>query len=67
MDNEHKPLFTCVADLEKTPEDAGLLASCLKSYVDHFVHEQKLFLESNTYADVDKYHVSTSTTHFCPR
>ena len=55
MDNEHKPLFTCVADLEKTPEDAVLLASCLKAYEDHFAHEQKLFLESATYADVDKY------------
>jgi hemerythrin family non-heme iron protein len=55
MDNEHKPLFTCVADLEKTPGDAVLLASCLKAYVDHFAHEQRLFLESSTYADEDKY------------
>ena len=55
MDDEHKPLFTCVADLEKTPEDADLLASCLKSYEDHFAHEQKLFTDSNTYADADKY------------
>jgi len=55
MDNEHKPLFTCIADLEKTPDDADLLASCLKSYEDHFVHEQKLFMASNTYSDVDKH------------
>merc|ERR1719474_1415297 len=46
MDNEHKPLFTCVADLEKNPSDADLLASCLQSYIDHFVHEQKLFIAS---------------------
>merc|ERR1712114_165091 len=55
MDNEHKPLFTCVADLEKNPSDAALLASCLQSYIDHFVHEQKLFSASNTYSDADKY------------
>merc|ERR1719309_220884 len=55
MDNEHKPLFTCVADLEKNPSDADLLASCLQSYIDHFVHEQKLFSASNTYSDADKY------------
>merc|ERR1711887_268275 len=55
MDEEHKPLFTCVADLEKTPDDADLLASCLESYAFHFEHEQRLFKASNTYADVDKY------------
>ena len=55
MDNEHKPLFTCIADLQSTPGDADLLASCLKSYEDHFVHEQKLFMASNTYSDADKY------------
>ena len=62
MDNEHKPLFTCVAELEAHPGDADLLASCLKSYVDHFAHEQKLFGESSTYADVDKYqHINKHT------
>ena len=55
MDNEHKPLFTCIADLQVTPEDADLLASCLKAYEDHFVHEQKLFMASSTYSDADKY------------
>merc|ERR1711887_83882 len=55
MDNEHKPLFTCIADLQTTPEDSDLLASCLKAYEDHFVHEQKLFMASNTYSDADKY------------
>jgi len=55
MDNEHKPLFTCVADLEKTPDNADLLASCLKAYEDHFVHEQRLFKASNLYSDADKY------------
>ena len=55
MDNEHKPLFTCIEDLQNTPEDSDLLASCLKAYEDHFAHEQKLFMASSTYSDADKY------------
>merc|ERR1711887_487466 len=55
MDNEHKPLFSCIADLEKTPNDADLLASCIKSYEDHFKHEEKLLSESGTYAKSDLY------------
>ena len=55
MDDEHKPVFTFAADLKKSPVDAALLASCLKSYEDHFAHEQKLFTASNTYSDEDKY------------
>merc|ERR1711972_954378 len=55
MDEEHKPLFTCVADLATNNGDADLLASCLKAYEDHFVHEQRLFKASNTYSDKDKY------------
>ena len=55
MDDEHRPLFACVVELKKTPGDAALLASCLKSYEDHFAHEEKLFTASNTYSDADEY------------
>jgi len=55
MDNEHKPLFSCLGEVEKNPNDADLLASCLKSYADHFKHEEKLLSESATYADSDLY------------
>lgn len=55
MDEEHRPLFSCVADIEKNPGDAALVESCLQSYVDHFNHEQKLFSESGTYPDEEQY------------
>jgi len=55
MDNEHKPLFDCVEELKSRSDDAGLLASCLKSYEDHFAHEQSLFTKSATYPDEEAY------------
>merc|ERR1711971_1171914 len=39
MDEEHKVLFSCLAEVEQSPSDDALLASCLKSYEDHFVKE----------------------------
>merc|ERR1711971_803631 len=36
MDEDHKVLFSCLADIEANPSDDGILASCLKSYQDHF-------------------------------
>merc|ERR1712112_503637 len=36
MDDEHKPLFSCISDVEANPNDGDLLASCLKSYEVHF-------------------------------
>lgn len=55
MDNEHKPLFDCVEELKSRSDDADLLASCLKSYEDHFAHEQSLFTKSATYPDEEAY------------
>ena len=55
MDDEHKPLFTCVADIESNPNDADLLAACMDKYVEHFNHEQKLFTESTLYPDEEAY------------
>merc|ERR1712216_506096 len=42
MDEEHKVLFSCLAEVEQSPADDALLASCLKSYEDHFVKETDL-------------------------
>jgi len=55
MDNEHKPLFDCLAQVESTPGDAALLTSCLKSYEDHFRHEEHLLAESFSYPEEDLY------------
>jgi hemerythrin family non-heme iron protein len=63
MDDEHKPLFTCINDIEADPNDASLLASCIKSYEDHFHHEEKLLAESATYAKSDLYqHINKHNT-----
>merc|ERR1712080_71914 len=42
MDTEYKHLFDCLAQVEATPGDAALVTSCLKSYEDHFRHEESL-------------------------
>merc|ERR1712180_340816 len=55
MDDEHKPLFSCIADVEANPNDADILASCLKSYEDHFKHEEGLLAQSGTYSKEDLY------------
>jgi len=55
MDDEHKPLFSCVEELKTKPDDADLLASCYQSYVDHFVHEQSLFTKSSLYPAEEAY------------
>ena len=55
MDEEHKPLFTCVAEIETHPNDAELVKSCLEAYVEHFNHEQSLFTDSNLYPDEEAY------------
>merc|ERR1711962_245666 len=55
MDDEHKPLFSCVEELKTKPDDADLLASCYQSYVDHFVHEQSLFTKYSLYPAEEAY------------
>ena len=55
MDEEHKPLFTCVAEIENHPNDQKLIDSCLEAYVEHFNHEQSLFTASNLYPDEEAY------------
>ena len=55
MDDEHKPLFSCLEELTHDSDNADLLASCLASYEEHFVNEQKLFLESATYPAEEAY------------
>ena len=62
MDDEHKPLFTCLEDVGHNPDDAALLADCLSSYEFHFANEQKLFLESATYPAEEAYqHINKHT------
>ena len=55
MDDEHKPLFQCVADIEADIENAGLIKSCMKLYEEHFQHEERLFTSSNLYPDEEAY------------
>jgi len=55
MDDEHKPLFSCLEDVGNKPDDAALLADCLASYEFHFANEQKLFTESATYPAEEAY------------
>jgi len=47
--------MACLADVEIHPNDASLLASCLKKYEDHFKHEEKLMSASGSYAKEDLY------------
>ena len=67
MDNEHKPLFTCVEELKTHGDDDALLASCLKSYEDHFVHEESLLKKSTlhpaeeTYQHINKHNAFLAT------
>merc|ERR1712032_266678 len=49
MDDDHKVLFSCLADVEANPSDEGILASCRKSYQDHFKAETDLLAKSSTY------------------
>ena len=63
MDNEHKPLFSCLAEVEKNPEDASGLATCLKLYEEHFKHETDLLAESGSYPKDELYqHINKHDT-----
>merc|ERR1712216_819911 len=55
MDEDHKVLFSCLADIEANPSDDGILASCLKSYQDHFKAETDLLAKSTTYPKEELY------------
>merc|ERR1712212_1372162 len=55
MDEEHKPLFTCIEELKTKREDKALLESCLESYIFHFNHEQSLFKNSTLYPSEEQY------------
>jgi len=55
MDSEHKILFSCLHDVEADPTNADLAHSCIKSYEDHFKHEEKYLSESGTYSKEDLY------------
>merc|ERR1719222_777363 len=55
MDEDHKVLFSCLADVEANPSDDGILASCLKSYQDHFKAETDLLAKSATYPKEELY------------
>jgi len=55
MDTEHKHLFDCLAQVEATPGDAALVTSCLKSYEDHFRHEESLLKQSFSYTEEELY------------
>merc|ERR1711990_1229273 len=55
MDDDHKVLFSCLADVEANPSDEGILASCRKSYQDHFKAETDLLAKSTTYPKEELY------------
>ena len=55
MDDEHKPLFSCLQKLGENPDDTDLLTTCLASYENHFSHEQSLFKASGTYPAEEAY------------
>ena len=55
MDEEHKPLFDCVQQLKSARSNAGLLASCVKNFENHFAHEESLFTKSNLYPAEEQY------------
>merc|ERR1711887_5275 len=69
MDEEHKVLFSCLHDVEQNPDDADILASCIKSYDDHFQHEEKLLKESGqlseeyVYGHMNKHAAFMATVH----
>ena len=55
MDEEHKPLFSCLEELKTKLDDKALLESCLESYIFHFNHEQDLFTNSTLYPSEEQY------------
>merc|ERR1712032_783566 len=61
MDDDHKVLFSCLADVEANPSDEGILASCRKSYQDHFKAETDLLAKSSTYPKEELYQHITNT------
>jgi len=55
MDNEHKPLFTCLEELNHDKGNAALKESCLKAYEDHMRHEEQLLEQSFSYPEDELY------------
>jgi len=55
MDEDHKVLFSCLADVEANPSDEGILESCRKSYADHFKAETDQLALSTTYPKEELY------------
>ena len=46
---DHKELFSCLADVEANSSDEAILESCRKSYADHFKAETDQLALSTTY------------------
>merc|ERR1719334_2746701 len=69
MDDEHKVLYSCLHEVEQNPNDADLLASCIKSYDDHFKHEESLLkasgqlTEEYVYGHINKHAAFMATVH----
>merc|ERR1712198_295186 len=55
MDEDHKVLFSRLADVEANPSDEGILESCRKSYADHFKAETDQLALSTTYPKEELY------------
>ena len=55
MDDDHKVLFSCHADVEANPSDEAILESCRKSYQDHFKAETDLLAKSSIYPKEELY------------
>ena len=55
MDDDHKVLFSCLADVEANPSDEAILESCRKSYQDHFKAETDLLAKSSIYPREELY------------
>ena len=55
MDDEHKPLFDCLEELESSPSDDGLLEKCYENYAHHFAHEEGLLSKSSLYPAEELY------------
>ena len=63
MDEDHKVLFSCLAEVEANPSDDALLASCLTSYEEHFKKETDLLADSGTYPKEELYqHINKHNT-----
>merc|ERR1711862_967212 len=69
MDEEHKVLFSCIHDIEQHPDDEAIVKACIKSYDDHFAHEEKLLKDSGSlteeyvYGHINKHAAFMATAH----